>query len=459
MLATRSADNEAIIAYANRLGSHDGLIFSGDVFVHQNGQCLREGPRWIPGVEGIVIQDVDVSKTLLRRRADTTWRLRQEKHLEQHDGLVGVVVSHHFIAPNHDSYRYPFPQDGKFFVSTADKSIRSPTEELFDELENALVWSLSYFKQTGAFRRIGIALSGGRDSILSLILAWRYAKVFLESDGAGIADFITCISMPTRFNSDMTKGLAERAAQELGVTFWEVPIQEEYEMKCKLALEMLEFKDREGGLDPIVRQNIMACIRADRMMVWSRSCGGMVLNNGNMSEKATGYGTILGDWSVGAFGLLGNLPKTLIEAFLEHLGKKYGLSFMDDLLATKASAELEDDQTDEGSLMPFVVLDAFLYLFASEKLPPSDMYRIAREMWSDERLEAMAPGYRPGMLKIWARRFITLFARSIYKWVVSPLGAHVGTLDLDRERAFHIPVVQSPEWLERSLAEIDRCPD
>jgi NAD+ synthase (glutamine-hydrolysing) len=49
-------------------------------------------------------------------------------------------------------------------------------------------------------------------------------------------------------------------------------------------------------------------------------------------------------------------------------------------------------------------------------------------------------------LKAWARRFTRLFSQSIYKWVQSPLSLHVGSLDLDRERALQMPVVQKNEW-------------
>ena len=46
----------------------------------------------------------------------------------------------------------------------------------------------------------------------------------------------------------------------------------------------------------------------------------------------------------------------------------------------------------------------------------------------------------------WAARFTKLFSQSIYKWVQSPLAIHVGSLDLDRERALQMPVVQKNEW-------------
>ena len=51
-------------------------------------------------------------------------------------------------------------------------------------------------------------------------------------------------------------------------------------------------------------------------------------------------------------------------------------------------------------------------------------------------------------------KFIRLFRVSIFKWVQAPQSVHLGSLDLDRERALQIPVITSGEWLERSLAQM-----
>ena len=51
----------------------------------------------------------------------------------------------------------------------------------------------------------------------------------------------------------------------------------------------------------------------------------------------------------------------------------------------------------------------------------------------------------------WATRFARLFTQSIYKWVQSPSVFHVGKLDLDRERALQLPVVQRTEWTSAVL--------
>jgi len=87
--------------------------------------------------------------------------------------------------------------------------------------------------------------------------------------------------------------------------------------------------------------------------------------------------------------------------------------------------------------MPFPVLDACLHLYAGEKLSPDEV-AVA--------LTALFPQHPADQLATWADRFDVLFTRSIYKWVQSPLALHVGSLDLDRERALQLPVVQKNEW-------------
>jgi NAD+ synthase (glutamine-hydrolysing) len=61
-------------------------------------------------------------------------------------------------------------------------------------------------------------------------------------------------------------------------------------------------------------------------------------------------------------------------------------------------------------------------------------------------LRALFPDIAADKLAACAQRFTKLFSQSIYKWVQSPLSLHVGSLDLDRERALQMPVVQKNEW-------------
>jgi NAD+ synthase (glutamine-hydrolysing) len=61
-------------------------------------------------------------------------------------------------------------------------------------------------------------------------------------------------------------------------------------------------------------------------------------------------------------------------------------------------------------------------------------------------VRAMFPKEDPKRLEAWVGKFGKLFTASIYKWVQAPLSLHVGNLDLDRERALQLPVVQRSDW-------------
>ncbi len=199
-------------------------------------------------------------------------------------------------------------------------------------------------------------------------------------------------------------------------------------------------------LTPLTEQNIQARIRALRMWNWSNQSRGLWLQTGNMSEKSVGYTTIGGDLS-GGYAPISNIPKTVVTALIAHYQSKLQLASLDALLKLRPSAELMEDQEDERDLMPYPVLDACFELFAGQKLSLPEVLAELTRKFSEEELKRLDPAFRPGQLKEWVKKFARLFVTSIYKWVQSPQGVHVSDLDLDRERALQLPVVQSMEWL------------
>jgi NAD+ synthase (glutamine-hydrolysing) len=196
--------------------------------------------------------------------------------------------------------------------------------------------------------------------------------------------------------------------------------------------------DMLGGEQPteLTRQNIQARIRGQRMWNWANSSGALFLQTGDMSEKAVGYTTIGGDLE-GALSVIANVPKTVVIALLERLESRFGFKGVSATLHTAPGPELADKQVAESELMPFPVLDACLHLYAGEKMSPADV---------GVALQSLFPDYPAAKLTAWAMQFTKLFSQSIYKWVQSPLSLHVGSLDLDRERALQMPVVQRNEW-------------
>jgi NAD+ synthase (glutamine-hydrolysing) len=424
MLSTRSADNQALLVYANTLGCQDGLIFDGGGWVFQNGRLVFEAPRFKEGWEACV---VDLDRTRHMRQENTTWASDCEAFYRR-ETPVPVLRSTRAKQPTGDrsALRYPVPAGDSFFLPPDGRPERSAREEVLDDLIEALALGVrDYYRKTGAFRCLGIALSGGRDSMLTLLLAWRAAQLL---DGAAITAFY----MPTRFSGEGTRGAAATLCRELGVELRVVSIEEAFARETEAVERMLA----GAAPTPVTLQNIQARLRAARMWSWANSAGALFLQTGDMSEKAVGYTTIGGDLE-GALSVIANVPKTVVVALLERFHQRFGFSGIAETLATAPGPELAAAQEAEDELMPFPVLDACLHLYAGEKLSPDEV---------EVALRSLFPERDAGQLAAWADRFALLFTRSIYKWVQSPLALHVGSLDLDRERALQLPVVQKNEW-------------
>jgi NAD+ synthase (glutamine-hydrolysing) len=432
MLATRAADNQAVLLYANAVGGQDGLIYDGGGFIFQNGRLVFEAPRFEQGWWSAV---VDLDRTRRLRNENTTWRSDWETFR-----LQGRVVPDILLAgrtADSSSLSYPAPEGGNFFLPASARAAAGepasraaaldPRDRALDDLFEALAIGVkSYYKKTGAFRSLGLALSGGRDSMLTLLVAWRAAQL-IEGRVA-----IHAFYMPSRHSQEETRQAAEQLARELGATLTTVPIDDATDREMQATQDML------GGAAPteLTRQNIQARIRGQRMWNWSNSSGALFLQTGDMSEKAVGYTTIGGDLE-GALSVIANVPKTVVIALLERLAVRFGFAGVTATLRTAPGPELAEAQVAENELMPFPILDACLHLYAGEKMSPDDM---------GTALTSLFPNYSAETLRAWAVRFTTLFSQSIYKWVQSPMSLHVGSLDLDRERALQMPVVQKNEW-------------
>ena len=300
-----------------------------------------------------------------------------------------------------------------------------------------------YFEKTGAFKTIGVALSGGRDSLLVLIIARRFIDLrFSELEPmarkAKASEVLRAFFMPTRYSSNETRVAAEVAARDLDVPFAVVSIDEAFERELSQIVGMLQPGE---AISPMTRQNVQARLRAERMWSWSNSASGLFLQTSNMSEKAVGYATIGGD-TEGALSVIANLPKTVVNYLLDYLLETTQWEGIALTLKKPASAELADNQEDERDLMPFPILDACFALFAGEKMNEPEVFHA---------LSSMFPEHAPDQLSAWVKKFIRLFVQSIYKWVQAPISLHVGNLDLERERALQLPVVQSAEWANTPL--------
>ncbi len=434
MIATRAGDNQCTLVYTNLVGANDGLIFDGGAFIAQNGRLVHESPRYVEGWRAVT---VDLDRTRRLRNENTTWREDQEMFAATRPQIERIVSTTR--TTSREALTYPIPANRSFFLpGNAPKT--TPREDFCEDLLDALALGVGdYFEKTGAFKTIGVALSGGRDSLLCLIIArrWihrRFGHLGLAAEQAKAREILRAFFMPSRYSSKETHAAAEQAAKDLDAPFAVVPIDDAFERELAAVEKMLQPGETLGNM---ARQNVQARVRAERMWTWTNASSGLFLQTSNMSEKSVGYTTIGGDME-GALSVIANVPKTVVNYLLDYLLEKN--PHAEGILLTlkkPASAELADDQEDEKDLMPFPVLDACFALYAGEKMSPTEVRDV---------LFVMFPEYERQVVEVWAFRFARLFTQSIYKWVQTPLCLHVGNLDLDRERALQLPVVQRSEW-------------
>nr|MBP9113664.1 NAD(+) synthase [Polyangiaceae bacterium] len=311
MIATRSGDNQCVVLYTNLVGANDGLIFDGGAYVAQNGRMLLDGDRFRADT---FYATVDLDRTRRLRTENTTWRMDQESfampaqaasyfegaHAVSSGALSGVRHVRCEAQTASLKHPYPVPVHGSFFLPR-ETDAPIARARFCEELLNALslgVWD--YFHKTRAFKTIGVALSGGRDSLLCLWIARRavllgnglLASKDVTKTNAVVSATLRAFFMPSQYSSGETRAAAEKTAQELGIPFVVSPIDEAFEKELLATQALLQPGE---VVTPLTRQNIQARIRAERMWNWSNSAAGLFLQTSNMSEKSVGYTTIGGD--------------------------------------------------------------------------------------------------------------------------------------------------------------------
>ncbi len=433
----------AAYAYSNLLGCDSSrLVFDGGGIIAAPGHRLTEGQRLSPEGWTLATAVVDLDALASQRTANSTWRtttLRADPDPSQ-PALVSVVRTHKPL----DASQSTVQPDATYYLPESQPT-HSSTQDLLDEILDALTIGVrDYFVRAKAFDRFLVALSGGRDSALTLVAAWR--AVLALPDNADPASRIACRYLPTRqYSSADTRLAAVGLANELGVEVNVISIQEEFDLAQSVLERMV---GDTADIQPVALENAQARIRGAMMLNWANCVNGLVLVTSNMSEFAVGYYTTGGD-NQGGFAPISGIPKTLVNLLLERAAERWNLSSIDAILALAPSAELAADQSDEAELMPYPVLDDILFLFAADRRTPVDVWRLVCAKYPDEN---------PERLRGWVAQFVRLFAQNQWKRDQSPVGLKMLDLDLDPTTGFRFPVLQSiDDDLER-LADASLSP-
>lgn len=433
-----------VYAFSNLLGlDNSRLIFDGSGVIATPDHIQTDAPILSKSRWTLSTSIVDLDNVARLRAENSSWNWSDTDVYERLYPLSVESDSDSFTpaSPKDFAAEMPF----SFFEATASES-KNEAHLFLDELYDALVLGLrDYFEKSNAFRQFLIALSGGRDSALCLLLAVDAAKAMNEgTEPERFAERVSTVYLPNKaYSSDATENAARSLAEELGVPFKVVSITEEADIALKKAAEMA---DGEENVTPLAKQNLQARVRGAMMLNWANNAGGLLLVTSNLSEAAVGYTTTGGD-NQGGYSPIANLPKTLVSRLLDYISQRDGIASIQKILTIPPSAELAPDQEDERDLMPYVILDDLLYLFAHNRMSLADCWRIACHRHADVDAEQM---------RAYTKRFGTLFVQSQWKREQLPVAMKVLDLDLDPKTGFRFPVTQSiqDELDELAAAEL-----
>jgi len=199
------------------------------------------------------------------------------------------------------------------------------------------------------FRKVVVGLSGGIDSALVASLA---------VDALG-KDNVVGVFMPSQYSSVESEEDARESAENLGIRFLIVPIEEIF----KVYLERLDPEFSGSGKD-ITEENLQARIRGSLLMALSNKFGWIVLATGNKSEMSTGYATLYGDM-VGGFAVIKDVPKTLVYK-LSRYRNSLSRVIPERVLTKAPTAELRPNQKDTDTLPDYEKLDPVLKAYIEE---------------------------------------------------------------------------------------------
>jgi NAD+ synthase (glutamine-hydrolysing) len=202
--------------------------------------------------------------------------------------------------------------------------------------------------------------------------------------------------------------------------------------------------------DDVALQNIQARARGPSVWMFANLRNALLLATSNRSEAAVGYATMDGD-TCGGLSPIAGIDKAFLRKWLAWMQNKapVGVTPIPELAVVTAQAPTAElrppsaEQTDEGDLMPYELLDAIEGAAIRDKHSPIEVYREMRVAF---------PHYGPAQLGAWIESFFNLWCRNQWKRERYAPSFHLDDKNLDPKTWCRFPILSG--GFRRELAQM-----
>ena len=443
-----------VYVYANLLGNEAGrAIYDGDAMIASGGTLLAEGERLSYADFEITSAVVDLDKVRMQRTRSSSFPV------EVTEDMSGVVRV---------EFDYDEPTSMTVNCERAEWESGDGIKE--EEFTRAVALGLFDYMRKSHSRGFVVSLSGGADSAAVATLVASMVQLAVNDLGLDgvkeklayfsdlqecrtvddiVGKLLTCVYQSTRNSSDTTRKAARAVAEGIGAKFFELDVDGVVGDYVEMVSEAIG-RELNWAQDDIALQNIQARTRGPSVWLLTNLAGALLLATSNRSEAAVGYATMDGD-TCGGVSPIAGIDKNFLRQWLRWMeidgpidvGPVPALAKVNAQQPTAELRPLDSNQTDEGDLMPYDLLDAIERAAIRDRQSPLNCLLRMTDQFAQ---------YDRQQLATWVDRFFRLWCRNQWKRERYAPSFHVDDKNLDPKTWCRFPILSG--GYERELREM-----
>jgi NAD+ synthase (glutamine-hydrolysing) len=429
------------------------MIFDGGSMIADGGDLVAIGPRFSFQDQVVTAATVDIQANQMRQARTGSFQPELEGEGE---GRLEIPMSYPDLEP---APRKPVP---------AAWEVSADLQE--EEFTRALSLALFDYMRKSRSNGFVISLSGGADSCgLTCLVSTMCELAAADLGMAGVLQrlgylpelagtatprelvgkLLVTAYQSTRNSGPVTLNAARTVAEAVGAEFLQLDVDAQVQGYIQMVSQAIG-RELTWERDDVALQNIQARARGPSVWMLANLRGALLLATSNRSEAAVGYATMDGD-TCGGLSPIAGIDKAFLRRWLRWLESKgpVGLHPIPQLSVVNAQAPTAElrpptsQQTDEGDLMPYDLLDAIEGSAIRDKHTPVEVLREVRVQF---------PQYPLGQLAVWVDRFFKLWCRNQWKRERYAPSFHVDDENLDPKTWCRFPILSG--GFARELAEM-----